>query len=39
MDYPIVKLKDVYENSNCAIPLLFMISSGSDPKSDFDELV
>ena len=39
VDYPICKLKDVFEYSNCTIPLIFMISSGSDPKSDFDDLV
>jgi len=38
VEVPVFKLKEIYQNSNCATPLIFIISAGSDPKSDFDQL-
>ncbi len=30
------KLHDIYQTTDATIPIIFMISAGSDPKSDFD---
>lgn len=33
---PVFNLEEVYKDSNCATPLIFVLSTGSDPKTDFD---
>ena len=38
VEVPVFKLKKNYEGSICSVPLIFIISAGSDPKSDFDVL-
>lgn len=39
VEVPIFKLKTIYKDSNCVTPLIFVLSTGSDPKADFDKLV
>lgn len=36
IDIPIVKLEECFDDSSCTIPLIFILSQGSDPKADFD---
>ena len=38
VEVPIFKLNEIYKNSNSSTPLIFIISAGSDPKTDFDAL-
>jgi dynein heavy chain len=38
VEVPIIKLEEIFQTSNAILPLIFMISSGSDPKADFDNL-
>jgi dynein heavy chain len=33
---PVPNLATVYKDSRCDIPIIFVLSAGSDPKSDFD---
>ena len=39
IEIPIVKLEECFEDSSCSIPLIFILSQGSDPKADFDTFV
>jgi dynein heavy chain len=36
IEIPIVKLQECFDDSSPSIPLIFILSQGSDPKSDFD---
>lgn len=36
IEQPIAKLDECFEDSACTIPLIFILSVGSDPKADFD---
>jgi dynein heavy chain len=36
IEQPIAKLDECFEDSSCTIPLIFILSQGSDPKADFD---
>ncbi len=38
VEIPNISLKEVYMDSNCRSPLIILLSQGSDPKSDFDQL-
>jgi len=37
IEIPIVHLSDCFEDSSPTIPLVFILSTGADPKSDFDK--
>jgi len=36
VNVPVFKLAQVFRDSNCVTPLIFVLSTGSDPKGDFD---
>ena len=36
VEAPVFNLGEVFKDSTCATPLVFVLSRGSDPKSDFD---
>ena len=36
IEVPIVKLDECFDDSSFSIPLIFILSQGSDPKADFD---
>jgi dynein heavy chain len=36
IEFPTPQLSMVYKDSNCTTPLIFVLSTGSDPKSGFD---
>lgn len=38
VEAPVLKLTEIFNTSNAITPLIFMVSSGSDPKADFDAL-
>jgi dynein heavy chain len=38
VEAPIIKLEEIFQTSTATQPLIFMISSGADPKADFDSL-
>ena len=39
VEIPVWSLEQIYEDSDCTIPLIFILSPGSDPKSQFDRFV
>jgi dynein heavy chain len=36
IEVPIIKLEECFDDSKASIPLIFILSQGSDPKADFD---
>ena len=38
VEVPVVLLSECFEDSGPSIPLIFILSTGSDPKSDFDKI-
>lgn len=38
VEVPNISLKEIYADSNCRTPLIILLSQGSDPKADFDQL-
>lgn len=39
VEVPLVNLSVLFEDSSSSIPIIFILSSGSDPKTDYDKLV
>jgi len=37
IEVPVVLLSECFEDSSPTIPLVFILSAGADPKSDFDK--